>query len=160
MRHLLSAFCVVAAIVGLVSVASAQSGLVDLSQPQPGKSRFVLNADLTPADLGAVEQPKAVPAVALSRVPACGEGCRIEQPVSARTDQVRTDRPAEPVEDRSGSNRSRAVAVIGVGGTGSRALQPAKDRPVAVNPYAHKDGTQVSAHTRSAPSSGFRFRRR
>jgi hypothetical protein len=156
LRHLLSASCVIAAIVGLAPVASAQSALVDLSKPQPGKSRFVLNTDLTPADLGAVGEPKAAPA-ALSRVPACGEGCKMEQPVQARADQ-----PAEPAEDRSGSNRSRTVAVVGIGGAGSQTARPTKDRPVAVNAYTRKDGTPVSAHTRTTPSSrfGFRLRRR
>jgi hypothetical protein len=81
MRYLLSASCVIATIVCSATASSAQSAIVDLSEPQTGKSQFVLNADLTPADLGAApEAPKPVPVAAVSRVPACGEGCKLEQP--------------------------------------------------------------------------------
>jgi hypothetical protein len=156
MRYLLSAYCVVVTIALAPSDALAQSAIVDLSKLQPGTSRFVLNADMTPAALGVVAEPqKPTPAAVVSRVPACGEGCKLEQPR-----QARTNRPSEPEEIRSGSNRGGTVAVVGAPGSDTRKMQANKDRPVAVSAHTRKDGTQVSAHTRSAPSSGFRFRRR
>jgi hypothetical protein len=62
-----------------LSGAHAQ-GIVDLSKPQTGKSRFVLNSDMTPADLGARQAAKPAPVAVVSRAPACGEGCKMEQP--------------------------------------------------------------------------------
>ncbi len=49
-------FLFVAAIIAFSAPSGtvAQS-IIDLSKPQTGKSRFVLNSDLTPADLGEVE---------------------------------------------------------------------------------------------------------
>jgi hypothetical protein len=101
MRHVVgSLIAVISLAFAASSGASAQSALVDLSMPQTGKSRFVLNPDLTPADLGAAEEQKAVPVAAVSRVPACGEGCKMQQP----------DLPREPsygYRDESGSSRTR-----------------------------------------------------
>lgn len=153
MRHLLSASCVVAIIAAWAPDASAQ-GIVDLTKPQTGKSRFVLNPDLTPADLGATEEEKPVPVAAVSRVPACGEGCKMEQPdlPYGRTYSYRDD--SASYRTRSGTR----VIFINNNVNGHQPQQAAKGRPVAVSTYTRKDGTQVSAHTRSAPS--FRFRRR
>lgn len=154
MRRVIGTLLVAASLASAVpSVASAQS-IVDLSKLQTGKSRFVLNPDLTPADIGAAETVKPTPVAALSGVPACGEGCKMEQPVQARAADSR-----EPEEARSGS-RGRVVAIVGVGGSHPQKVQPAKDRTVFVNAYTRKDGTQVSAHTRSTPSVGRRFGRR
>lgn len=77
----------------------------------------------------------------------------MEQPAQARAADSR-----EPEESRSG-NRGSVVAVVGVGGSEPKKVQSAKDRTVSVNAYTRKDGTQVSAHTRSAPSLGRRGRR-
>lgn len=127
--------CVFVAVVGLASSASAQS-IVDLSQPQTGKSRFVLNADMTPADLGAASEP-ARPVAVAPRVPACGEGCKLEQPVMPRE-------KAYGYRDEPGSSGSRSGTgprVIVVNNVnGNRAQQPAKPAP--------------------AQRSGFRMRRR
>ncbi len=146
--------CVVATIVaGTGSGACAQS-VVDLSQPPAGKSRFVLNADMTPANLGVPQAATPIRVSAPSRVPACGEGCTLDQPA-----QQRAGAPTQPQEDGLGTSRGRSVAVIGVGGYGAQKA-PAKVGFAAANAHARKDGTQVSAHTRRAPSSGFRLRRR
>jgi hypothetical protein len=154
MRRILGSLIVTAALAAAApSGASAQS-IVDLSKPQPGKSRFVLNPDLTPADLGAAEAAKPTPAAALSRVPACGESCKMEPPVQARAADSRA-----PDEARSG-NRGRVIVAVGAGGSGPQKVRPAKDRTIFVNAHTRKDGTQVGAHTRSAPSFRFRFRRR
>jgi hypothetical protein len=133
MRHVLSASCVIVAIVGLVSGASAQS-IVDLSKPQTGKSRFVLNADMTPADLGGAAQA-VKPVAAVSRVPACGEGCKLEQPMMPRE-------KAYGYRDEPGSsgtrNGPRVIAISNVNG--------------------HQ--TQQAAKPAAAPRKTFRFRRR
>lgn len=153
MRCSVLAFVVVAIVAGTASGACAQS-VVDLSRPPAGKSRFVLNADMTPADLGVPQGAKPLPVAAPSRVPACGEGCTLDPPL-----QQRAGAATQPQEDRSGTSRGRTVAVFGVGGYGAQNADPAKARPVAVGAHARKDGTQVNAHTRSAPSFSFRRRR-
>lgn len=83
MRGLLPLSCMIFAIFGFASSASAQS-IVDLSQPQTGKSRFVLNADMTPANLGAAADDEAKPAASASRVLGCREGCRSDQRIVDR----------------------------------------------------------------------------
>lgn len=133
MRSLVS--CVFVAVVGLASSASAQS-IVDFSQPQTGKSRFVLNADMTPADLGAASEP-AKPVAVVPRVPACGEGCKLEQPVMPRD-------KAHGYRDESGSSGSRS-------GTGPRVI--------VVN-NVNRNHTQQAAKPTAVQRSGFRMRRR
>lgn len=133
MRSLVT--CVFVAVVGLASSASAQS-IVDFSQPQTGKSRFVLNADMTPADLGAASEP-AKPVAVVPRVPACGEGCKLEQPVMPRD-------KAYGYRDEPGSSGSR-------GGTGPRAI--------VVN-NVNRNHTQQAAKPAVVQRSGFRMRRR
>jgi hypothetical protein len=127
--------CVFVAVVVLASSASAQS-IVDLSQPQTGKSRFVFNADMTPADLGAASESSRPVAVA-PRVPACGEGCKLEQPVMPRE-------KAYGYRDEPGSSGSRS-------GTGPRVI--------VVN---NVNGNQAQQAAKPAPAqrSGFRMRRR
>jgi hypothetical protein len=133
MRRLVS--CVFVAVVGLASAASAQS-IVDFSQPQTGKSRFVLNADMTPADLGAASEP-ATPVAVAPRVPACGEGCKLEQPVMPRE-------KAYGYRDEPGASGSRS-------GTGPR---------VIVISNANGNQAQQAAKPAPAQRSGFRMRRR
>jgi hypothetical protein len=105
MRHLLSASCILAILAATSSGASAQS-IVDLSKPQIGKSRFVLNPDFTPATLGGMPEQKPKPAEAAARVPACGEGCKMEQPV------VPPEQHAGYSSDERGRYRSSAVPVF------------------------------------------------
>ena len=155
MRLLLSASCVAVIVAVAPSGAGAQSAIVDLSKPQAGKSRFVLNADMTPAALGnAAEAKKPVPVAAAARVPACGEGCKMEQPELPREQSY-------SYRDDSGSHRTRnGTRVIFINNVnGSHPQQAAKGRPVFVSAHTRKDGTQVGAHTRSAPSFSFRRRR-
>lgn len=123
------------AVVGLSSAASAQS-IVDLSQPQTGKSRFVLNADMTPADIGAASE-SARPVAVAPRVPACGEGCKLEQPVMPRE-------KAYGYRDEPGSSGSRS-------GTGPRVI--------VVN-NVNGNLAQQAAKPAPAQRSGFRMRRR
>jgi hypothetical protein len=126
---------IVVATVGFASSASAQT-IVDLSQPQTGKSRFVLNADMTPADLGAAAEA-AKPIAVVSRVPACGEGCRLEQPVTRRDS-------AHGSRDERGSSGARR-------GTGMRVI--------VVN-NANGNQTQQASKPAAAPSKTLRLRRR
>jgi hypothetical protein len=135
MRCSFLAFVVATSVTGAVSSAFGQS-IVDLSQPQKGKSRFVLNADMTPADLGAASEP-AKPVAVVPRVPACGEGCKLEQPVMRR-DRVYGYR------DEPGSSGSRS-------GTGPR---------VIVISNVNGNQTQQAAKPAPAQRSGFRMRRR
>ena len=154
MRWTLFCLSLVVACAALVPAgAAAQSALVDLSTPQSGKSRFVLKPDMTPADLGRVEE-ESLPVAAASRVPGCGEGCRMQQPTVHRE-------PFAGGRDTPTSQRSQSDArVIVIGNVSNNRPQPAaRQRAVVVNAYTRKDGTVVSAHTRSAPSSG-RIRRR
>ena len=135
MRHVVCSLIVAAAFAGTVpSGASAQS-IVDLSKPQTGKSRFVLNSDMTPADLGAGEPEKPAPVAAVSRAPACGEGCKLEQSELPR--EQRYGYRSEP-----GSYRTRSgTHVILIGNlNGNQPQQTAKPAP--------------------APRKTFRFRRR
>ena len=135
MRHAVLAVCVAIAFATAPTGASAQSALVDLSKPQSGKSRFVLNADLTPANLGAAEEEKPQPAAAAARVPACGEGCTMEQPDMPR--EARSGYRRDPYSYRT----RNGTRVILVGSFGSKqAQQTAKPAP--------------------APRRTFRFRRR
>jgi hypothetical protein len=95
----------------------------------------VLNADMTPADIGAAQDQKAMPVAAMSRVPACGEGCKLEQP----------DRPRETAygsQDQSSSDRSR---------NGTRVLF-----------ISNVNGSQPqqAAKPAASPRKSFRFRRR
>ena len=136
MRILLSASCVIVAMVGLAPAASAQSAIVDLSKPQTGKSRFVLNADMTPADLGAPVQA-AKPVAVVSHVPACGEGCKLGQPAMPREKTY-------GYRDEPGSSGTRSS-------TGARVI--------VVN-NANGNQTQQAAKPAAAPRSGFRMRRR
>lgn len=114
------------------SGAAAQS-IVDWSKPQTGKSRFVLNPDLTPADLGAGEEKKPAPVAVVARAPACGDGCKMEQPDAPRE----TRRGYSNFPHYYGSDeRTRALIVV--------------------NAKAMHDATQqVESRKRS-----FRFRRR
>jgi hypothetical protein len=138
MRHVLSVSCLVAVIAGFASDASAQSAVVDLSAPQSGKSRFVLNADLTPADLGgAAQAEKPMPVAAVSRVPACGEGCKLDQPAMPREKAYGSRDEAGSSGTRSGT-RTRVIVVNNM--NGNQAQQAAK--PAA------------------PPRKTFRFRRR
>jgi hypothetical protein len=73
--------------------------------------------------------------------------------------QQRAGAATQPQEDRSGTSRGRTVAVFGVGGYGAQKPDPAKVGSAAANVNARKDGTKVSAHTRSAPSFSVRRRR-
>lgn len=135
MRHAVLAVCVAVAFANAPTGADAQSALVDLSKPQAGKSRFVLNTDLTPASLGATEEEKPQPAAAASRVPACGEGCMMEQP-----DVPRETRYGYGRDPYSYQTRSRTRVIL-VGRFGSnQPPQTAKPAP--------------------APRRTFRFRRR
>jgi hypothetical protein len=133
MRDALSCLFVAVAI-ALPSIASAQN-IVDLSKPQTGKSRFVLKSDMTPADLGRVEEEKAVPVAALSRVPACGEGCRMEQPVLPRE-------PYYGYRDDPNAQRTRS---------GTR---------VILITNVNRNAAQDVAKPAPAPRRTFRFRRR
>jgi hypothetical protein len=153
MRHILGSCVVVAFLAAAPAGASAQT-IVDLSKPQTGKSRFVLKPDMTPADLGRVEEEKAVPVAALSRVPACGEGCKMEQPELPREQQYGYRDDPNTQRTRSGT---RVIFITNV--NGSQPQQAAAGRRVSVNAHTRKDGTQVGAHTRSAPSFSFRRRR-
>jgi hypothetical protein len=135
MRHLLPAFCVVAVAAAIPCGAAAQS-IVDLSKPQTGKARFVLNADLTPATLGAPEENRTEEIPAAARVPACGEGCRMQQPDLQKSARAAQDR--EPGSSRSG-NRTRVFILAG-GGRDKPAPQASQQKP--------------------APRKTFRFRRR
>ncbi len=136
MRILLSASCVIAIVVGQAPLVWAQSAIVDLSKPQTGKSRFVLNADMTPADLGAASEP-ATPVAVAPRIPACGEGCKLEQPVMPREN-------AYGYRGEPGSSGSRS-------GTGPR---------VIVISNVNGSQTQQAAKPAPAQRSGFRMRRR
>jgi hypothetical protein len=122
MRHVLSVSCLVAAIAGFAPDASAQSAVVDLSEPQTGKSRFVLNADMTPADLGgAAQAEKPMPVAAVSRVPACGEGCKLEQPTMPRE-------KAYGYRDEAGSSGTRTRVIVVNNMNANQAQQAAKPR--------------------------------
>lgn len=122
MGHMLSAFCVVTAVCAAAASGASAQSIVDLSKPQTGKARFVHNADLTPADLGRAEERKA-PALAASRVPACGEGCKMEQPELPR--EARSySYGREPGQYRSGGG-TRVIFVGNFGAGGRKAAQPA-----------------------------------
>ena len=110
MRQLLPVFCVVASVCGAVLDANAQSALVDLSKPQTGKSRYVLNSDMSPATLGSVEA-KPEPVEAVERVPACGEGCKMEQP--ALPPAPRAAFTGEPGYYQSRSSTRAYVVAVG-----------------------------------------------
>jgi hypothetical protein len=114
--------------------ASAQS-IVDLSTPQTGKSRYVLNPDLTPADLGSREPRMPAPVAAPARGPACGEGCKLEQP-----DIPREQRYGERRESNAYSTRSGTRVVLIGSFRGNQSQHAAKPAP--------------------APRKTFRFRRR
>jgi hypothetical protein len=122
MRYVATAVLLAVAILTTAaSRASAQSAIVDLSKPEPGTSRFVLNADMTPAALGVVAEPeKPTPVAAVSRVPACGEGCKLEQPVVVR--QSAYGRSGEPGSNRSGT---AVIAVSKLSGNKTEAAKPA-----------------------------------
>lgn len=102
MQNAVLSLVVAIALAAAIPAHGHAQSVIDLSKPQTGKSRFVLNADLTPADLGVVEENET----------------------------------PEHVATRSGGR-----------------IGPTADRPVAVKAYTRKDGTTVSAHTRSAPGS-------
>ncbi|MGV3634345.1 MAG: hypothetical protein ACO1NY_08325, partial [Pseudorhodoplanes sp.] len=106
-------------------------------QPQTGKSRFVLNADMTPADLGAVAEA-ARPVAAVSRVPACGEGCKLEQPAKQRDNAYGSRSEAGSSGSRSGSSGPRVIVVNNVNG----------------------NQTQQAAKPAATPRSSVRMRRR
>jgi hypothetical protein len=125
MRHLLPAFFVIATVSAMPFQAMAQSALVDLSKPQAGKSRFVFNPNLTPASLGTGETEEA--AMIDARAPACGVGCKMDQPELPKP--VRAAYGREPGSYQSG-NRTR-VYIVAAGGSSSEqktAQQPAKPR--------------------------------
>ena len=116
MRHLLSASCILAIVAATSSGASAQS-IVDLSKPQTGKSRFVLNPDLTPATLGGLPEQKPKPVQAAARTPACGEGCKMEQPV------LPPEQRAAYISDERGHYRPSAAPVFAVAAATKAAKQ-------------------------------------
>jgi hypothetical protein len=123
MRRAVLAVCLAMAFAAAPAAADAQSALVDLSKPQSGKARFVLNADLTPADLGRSEE-KQQPALAAARVPACGEGCKMEQPELPR--EARSySYSREPGQYRS----DRGTRVILIGNFGPRGRKAAESAP-------------------------------
>jgi hypothetical protein len=135
MRHVAYSLMVAAALAVTVPPGATAQSIVDLSKPQTGKSRFVLNSDMTPADLGMREPDKPAPAAVVSRAPACGEGCKLEQPDLPRTQRYGyRDEPTTP-RTRNGTR------VILVGNfNGNQPQQTAKPAP--------------------APRKTFRFRRR
>jgi hypothetical protein len=125
MRRCVVAFVLAAVGAGTATGAWAQS-IVDLSKPQPGKSRFVLNADMTPADLGVRDEQKVPPAAAASRIPACGEGCTMYQPTSPRA--AGSGYSSEAGAYRSGNNARGYFVAAGVGNTNAAHVQ-AKPEP-------------------------------
>jgi hypothetical protein len=135
MRCTAFALLVATGLAGTPQSGAQAQGIVDLSKPQTGKSRFVLNPDMTPADLGAREPQQPAPVAAVARAPACGEGCKMEQP-----DVVREKRYG--YRDEPASSRTRnGTRVILIGNfNGSQPQQAAKPAP--------------------APRKTFRFRRR
>lgn len=120
MRHVLSASCILAIVAAASSGAAAQS-VLDLSKPQTGKSRFVLNSDMTPATLGVPPDAKAKPVQAAARTPACGEGCKMEQPVLPPEQHA-----AYGSDERGGRSRSGAVPVFAAV-AGAKAVKQVED---------------------------------
>lgn len=135
MRHVVGSLIVAAALAATVPSSATAQSIVDLSKPPTGKSRFVLNSDMTPADLGMREPVKPAPVAVVSRVPACGEGCKMEQPDLPR--EQRYGYRSEP-----GAYRARnGTRVILVGNL-------SRNQP------------QQTAKPAPAPRKTFRFRRR
>lgn len=126
MRATALCLCTFLVTTALPAGASAQS-IVDLSKPQTGKSRFVLNADMTPADLGKGEAPQPMPAAAAApRAPACGEGCKLEQ-TDAPPTAHESRRAFRPVPGLAQSGAA-GTYVMAVGGTIARQTEESRTR--------------------------------
>jgi hypothetical protein len=125
MRHFIMSMAVAGAFAAVVpTVAIAQSAVVDLSKPQTGKARFVLNSDLTPADMGVIQKGPENPG-SNERVPACGVGCKLDPTPASASRQASEPAPASA----QSRNRSRVFVVAGFGGQGAaKTAQPAVAR--------------------------------
>ena len=101
----------------------AQSAVIDLSQPPTGKSRYVLNSDFTPADLGIARREAKIEAA--PSAPACGILC---QAAAAPGSQEPEPRKQMPERETAVQPRGR-TGVLLVAGMRRDAPQAAATAP-------------------------------